>query len=136
MTKGAASRGAIQLISSYGGLEMKKLLLVCSMTAAMFAATPPLITKGPAVEFSGDQSAVITWTTNSNGKSVVHYGVNSHDLTGTAESPNRWNPNLPYMVHRVLVIHLKPATTYYYVVESAGVKSAVSRFTTLSSGRP
>jgi len=115
---------------------MKKLLLVCSLTAAMFAATAPLITKGPAVEFTGDQSAIITWTTNTSGNSVVHYGLNAQDLTETAESPNRWNPNLPYMVHRVLVVRLKPATTYYYVVESAGVKSTVSQFTTLSSGRP
>jgi Purple acid Phosphatase, N-terminal domain len=114
---------------------MKRLLLVCSMTVAMCAATAPRITKGPAVEFSGDQSAVVTWTTNSNGKSLVHYGLNAQDLTETAESPNRWNPNLPYMVHRVLVLHLKPATTYYYVVESAGVKSTVSQFTTRSSGR-
>ena len=58
---------------------------------------------------------------HSNGRSVAHYGVNAQDLTETAESPNRRNPNLPYMVHHVLVVHLKPATTYYYVVESAGV---------------
>ena len=115
---------------------MKKVLLVYSMTAAMFAVTALQITKGPAVEFSGDQSAVITWTTNSKGNSVVHYGVNAQDLTETAESPNRWNPNLPYMVHRVLVVHLKPATTYYYVVESAGIKSTVSQFTTRPSDRP
>ncbi len=44
-----------------------------------------------------DQSAVITWTTNSNGRSVAHYGVNAQDWTETAESPNRRNPNLPYM---------------------------------------
>jgi phosphodiesterase/alkaline phosphatase D-like protein len=115
---------------------MKRLLLVCSMTGAMFAVTPLQIAKGPAVEFSGDQSAIITWTTNTNGNSVVRYGVNAKDLTKTAESPNRWNANLPYMVHRVLVAHLRPATTYYYVVESAGVKSTVCQFTTRPSGRP
>jgi hypothetical protein len=123
-------------MSSDGGLAMKKLLLVCSMTATMFAATAQRITKGPEVEFTEDQSAVITWTTSSNGNSVVRYGVNPQELTETAESPNRWNPNLPYLVHRVLVVHLKPATTYYYVVESAGVKSTVNRFTTRSSVRP
>jgi hypothetical protein len=111
---------------------MKKLILVCSITAAMFAATAPPITKGPTVECSGDQSAIITWTTDTNGNSVVRYGVNAKDLTETAKSPDRYNPNLSYMVHRVMVIHLKPATTYYYVVESAGVKSTVCQFTTRS----
>jgi hypothetical protein len=115
--------------------QMKRLLLVCLITAAIFAATAPQITKGPVVEFSGDQSAIITWTTNSNGKSLVHYGLNAQDLSETAESANRWNPNLPYMVHRVLMVHLKPATTYYYVVESAGAKSTVYQFTTRSSSR-
>jgi hypothetical protein len=114
---------------------MRGLLLACSLTAALFAGTAPQITKGPAVEFSGDQSAIITWTTNTNGKSIVHYGLNAKDLTDTAESPNRWNPNLPYMVHRVLMLHLKPSTTYYYTVESAGVKSTICRFTTRASQR-
>jgi hypothetical protein len=115
---------------------MKAVLLVCSVTAALFGGTSLQITKGPSVEFSGGQSAIITWTTNTNGNSVVHYGLNAKDLTDTAESPNRWNPNLPYMVHRVLMLHLKPATVYYYAVESAGVKSAVRQFTTRVSDRP
>jgi hypothetical protein len=114
---------------------MKGLLLACSLTAVLLAGTGLQITKGPAVEFSGDQSAIITWTTNTNGKSIVHYGLNAKDLSDTAESPNRWNPNLPYMVHRVLMLHLKPSTTYYYTVESAGVKSTVSQFTTQASQR-
>jgi phosphodiesterase/alkaline phosphatase D-like protein len=115
---------------------MRELLLICSMTAALFASSSLSITKGPLVEFSGDQSAIITWTTNTNGNSVVHYGLNARELSDTAESPNRWNPNLPYMVHRVLMLHLKPATTYYYTVESRGVKSAVCRFTTLARQHP
>ena len=115
---------------------MKELLFAGSLTAVLFAGTALQITKGPAVEFSGDQSAIITWTTNTNGNSLVHYGLNAKDLTGTAESPNRWNPNIPYMVHRVLMLHLKPATIYYYTVESAGVKSAVRQFTTRVSDGP
>jgi phosphodiesterase/alkaline phosphatase D-like protein len=116
---------------------MRELLLTCLLlTAVLFGGTSLQITKGPSVEFSGDQSAIITWATNTNGKSIVHYGLNAKDLTDTAESPNRWNPNLPYMVHRVLMLNLKPSTTYYYTVESAGVKSAVCRFTTRTSQRP
>ena len=99
---------------------MRGLLLAFSLTAALLAGAPLQITKGPAVEFSGDQSAIVTWTTNTDGKSIVHYGLNAKDLTDTAESPNRWNPNLPYMVHRVLMLHLQPATTYYYKATSMG----------------
>jgi phosphodiesterase/alkaline phosphatase D-like protein len=100
------------------------------------------IIKGPAVESSTDNSAIIRWTTNTGGslieRSVVHYGTEPKDLSRRAESPNRWNQNLPFMIHRVNVMNLKPGTTYYYTIESVrgddtplGEKSnTVNQFTT------
>jgi Purple acid Phosphatase, N-terminal domain len=82
-----------------------------------------LVTARPSLLF-------ITWTTNTNGSSSVHYGNRSTNLDQMAASPHRWSRNLPNMVHRVLLLNLKPSTTYYYVVDSNGVKSTVSRFET------
>ena len=100
------------------------------------------IIKGPALESATNASAIIRWTTNTGGGTVVHYGVvhygtEPHNLNYTAKSPNRWNRNLPYMIYRVSVEHLKPGTTYYYTVGSTQANcaddeasSAVNQFTT------
>src|SRR5712664_92679 len=80
------------------------------------------IIKGPALESATDNSAIIRWTTNTGSSliehSLVHYGTDPKNLSRTAKSLNRWNQNLPYMIHRVYVINLMPATAYYYTVES------------------
>jgi hypothetical protein len=80
------------------------------------------IIKGPAVESATENSAIIRWTTNTGGslieRSIVHYGTDPKNLSRKAESPNRWNQNLPFMIHRVFVPNLTPRTTYYYAVES------------------
>ncbi len=99
------------------------------------------IIKGPALESATDNSAVIRWTTNTGSSliehSVVHYGTAPKNLSGRAESLNRWNQNLPYMIHRVSVMNLAPRTTYYYTVESVrgdgtplGGRSTRNKFTT------
>jgi len=99
------------------------------------------IIKGPALESVTSTSAIIRWETNTGGGTVVdygvvHYGTQPDKLDYTARSPNRWNRNLPYMVYRVYVDHLKPGTTYYYTVDSTqangavDASSAVNRFTT------
>jgi phosphodiesterase/alkaline phosphatase D-like protein len=100
------------------------------------------ITKGPKLERATDIWAIVRWTTNSiKGTSlrygVVQYGTDPHHLNETATSPNRWNPNLPYMTYRVELNHLTPDTTYYYRVKSEnalrvseGAQSAVDKFTT------
>src|SRR5882724_3847962 len=66
------------------------------------------ILKEPALESATDHSAIISWTTNTGGGSVVHYGIvhygtDPQNLSQTAKSPNRWNKNLPYMTYRVRV---------------------------------
>jgi hypothetical protein len=100
------------------------------------------IIKGPALESAKDNSAIIRWATNTGSSliehSVVHYGTDPKKLDRRAESPNRWNQSLPYMIHRVSVMNLTPGTTYYYTVESVrgdgtplgGKSNAVNKFTT------
>jgi len=100
------------------------------------------IREGPEIELSKDFLTIIRWTTNNPGGSpvhygIVHYGTNPKDLSLTAKNPIRLNPSHPLTVFRVRMDDLKPATTYYYTVDSAeatgasdGVKSTVKRFTT------
>src|SRR4051794_10392470 len=94
------------------------------------------IVKGPALEMADERSTIVTWTTNIAGSSVVHYGTTPRNLNLTATSPNRWNKALPAIVHRVLIVGLQPATSYYYVVESGSVKSSVAQFITQPAARP
>jgi hypothetical protein len=100
------------------------------------------IIRGPELESATDNSAIIRWTTNTGNNliehSVVHYGTDPKDLSRRAESLNRWNQNLPHMIHRVSVMNLMPRTTYYYKVESmrgdgtplGGSSRTISQFTT------
>ncbi len=100
------------------------------------------IIKGPELESATDNSAIIRWTTNTGSSliehSVVHYGTDPKNLNRRAESLNRWNHNLPYMIHRVSVMNLTPRTTYYYTVEAVrgdgmplgGRSNTINQFTT------
>lgn len=104
------------------------------------------IIEGPALESATDNSAIIRWKTNTGSSliehSVVHYGTDPKDLSKKAESLNRWNQNLPYMIHRVYVMNLTPGTKYYYRVESVrgdgtplgGTSNTISQFTTDKTG--
>jgi Purple acid Phosphatase, N-terminal domain len=100
------------------------------------------IIRGPELELSRDDLAIIRWTSDNPGGSpehygLVHYGTNPKDLSQMAKSPIRLNPDNPQTIFRVRVDGLKPRTTYYYTVESMeangvgdGVKSSVKQFTT------
>ena len=99
---------------------------------------------GPAPESVGEKSAIVTWTsTTPRGPAehfgVVQYGTDPKDLSQTAKSPLRLNMGHPKTIFRVRIDGLKPATTYYYTVDSArpdgtsdGVESPVNKFTTVS----
>lgn len=76
------------------------------------------IVKGPVVEGVGDTTAVIAWTTNTGGSSVVHYGTDKSSLNQTAESPYADNDKTSAQNHRVHIKNLKPGTTYYFRVSS------------------
>jgi phosphodiesterase/alkaline phosphatase D-like protein len=143
----------------YGGLAMKKLLLISAITLTIAALlcpklaaaqiTPPAkkasrvqIKEGPELESAQDTSAIIRWTSNNPGGAdehfaVAHYGTDPKNLNLTAKSHIRLNQQHSYTVFRVRVLGLQPRTTYYYTVDSAepngasdGVTSPVKSFTT------
>jgi phosphodiesterase/alkaline phosphatase D-like protein len=140
-------------------LNMNTLLLKLAVTAAVtclltsnpipaqVSPTTPRaarvqITQGPAIEMTKEFLTIIRWTTNNPGASpehygVVHYGTDPKNLSETAKSLIRLNPNHASTVFRVRLDNLKPRTTYYYTVGSEeangtddGAKSAVKQFTT------
>jgi cytochrome c peroxidase len=100
------------------------------------------IVRGPSIELAKQHLTVIRWITNNPGGSpvhygVVHYGTDPKRLDETAISPIRLNPDHSYTAFRVRINGLKPATTYYYAVDSMepnnkrdGAKSSVKHFTT------
>lgn len=97
------------------------------------------IVDGPRVEGVGADWAVIAWTTNTGGSSVVHYGTNPSKLNETAESPYADNEKTTHQTHRVHIKNLKPGTTYYFVADSGQgegtgteSKSSQGQFTTKS----
>src|SRR5438552_17124765 len=125
---------------SAGGLPMNSLPLKLAMSmvgASLSYSTPAAaqlspttkkaasvsITQGPEIERADPYLTIVRWTTNNPGGSpehygVVHYGTNPKDLSQTAKSPIRLNPNHSYTVFRVRVAGLKSKTTYYYTVDS------------------
>jgi hypothetical protein len=105
------------------------------------------IIKGPALEISHDDVAIVRWTTTNPGGdddhySVIHYGTDPNDLSLTAKNHIRLNQSHPETIFRVRMDGLKPATTYYYKVTSMGydgvsdgVESSVHQFTTAAPGQ-
>lgn len=76
------------------------------------------ITDGPRVEGVGTNWAVIAWTTNTGGSSIVRYGTKPNGLNETAEAPYADNEKTSAQNHRVRLNNLKPATTYYFLADS------------------
>ncbi|HTA43342.1 MAG TPA: fibronectin type III domain-containing protein [Bryobacteraceae bacterium] len=122
-------------------------LVTSNPTSAQVSPTTPKaarveITKGPEIEMSKEFLTIIRWTTNNPGGSpehygIVHYGTDPKNLSQTAKSPIRLNPEHTLTVFRVRMDALKPGTTYYYTVGSMeangtddGTKSAIKQFTT------
>jgi cytochrome c peroxidase len=97
--------------------------------------------QGPMIEVATEHLTVIRWTANNPGGTpvhygVVHYGTDPRDLSQTARSPIRLNPDHSYTVFRVRMDGLKSGTTYYYTVASIeangkddGVRCKVRSFT-------
>ena len=122
------------------------LLTLNPMPAQVSPTTPKAarvqITRGPEIEMSKEFLTIIRWTTNNPGGSpehygVVHYGTDPKNLSETAKSPIRLNPDHPVTIFRVRMDDLKPGTTYYYAVSSVesngtddGMKSTIKQFTT------
>jgi len=116
---------------------------LCAQVSPITPEAPGVrIIEGPKIELAKEYLTIISWTTNKPGGSpvhyaVVHYGTDPHNLTETAKSPIRLNPDHSSTVFRVRLDNLKPQTTYYYTVDSMqangksdGVKGTVNHFTT------
>ena len=91
------------------------LLAATAWCAAQSASNPERITNGPIVESVSDHWAVVAWSTNAGGSSVVKYGTNPGQLNQTAQSGYANTGD----VHRVKVENLQPNTTYYFQIVSA-----------------
>lgn len=109
--------------------------LVCVAAAQTQGTQNMQITKGPVLEMVGDTSAVIAWSTNVPGSTVLKYGTDPNNLTQTAEAP--WGGT----THRVTLSGLQPNTTYYYQLQSgqaqgtgSGALSPVQSFQTVPQG--
>ncbi|HET9840070.1 MAG TPA: fibronectin type III domain-containing protein [Candidatus Angelobacter sp.] len=95
------------------------------------------ITNGPKVEGVGPTWAVIAWTTNTGGSTVVHYGTSNNSLGQTAQAPYSDNEKTKAQNHRVHLKNLKPGTRYFFVADSGQgegtgteARSPVEEFTT------
>ena len=133
---------------------MSVLFLIIAAAIGLLAQVSPIAAKaarvrilqGPEIELANEHLTIIRWTTNNPGGSpvhygVVHYGTDPKDLSQTAKSPIRLNPDHPSAIFRVRLDDLKPRTTYYYRVGSTGAdgsddgtNSTVKQFTTPSTG--
>jgi hypothetical protein len=94
------------------------------------------IVKGPVVEWTGEKTAVIAWSTNVRSSTTLHYGTDPNALTQTAKAPYG-GPT-----HRVKLANLTPSTKYYYTLEDdkaqgtgTDAKSQVYDFTTVAKGQ-
>jgi hypothetical protein len=94
------------------------------------------------VEAVGDKTAVIAWSTDVESSATVRYGIEQDNLDQKAEE--KWGGIKAggSVVHRVSVKNLKPATKYWFAVESgegwhrskAIARSETRTFTTLARG--
>jgi phosphodiesterase/alkaline phosphatase D-like protein len=70
------------------------------------------ITSGPTVEPAGNNSAVVTWSTNVEASTRVRYGTDRNNLSKEETAP--WGGT----THRVTLRELQPNTTYFFKVLS------------------
>ena len=96
-------------------------LFACALLAVPLAlqAQQLSMTHNANIEYVGDDSAQIAWTTNTGGSSVIHYGTDPNNLNQTAQESYQTGQNGQHVTHRVTIKGLQPNTTYYFRVESA-----------------
>lgn len=120
-------------------------LLVLALAVALpMAAQRPAserIIGQPKVEGVGDTWAVIAWTTNTGGSTVVRYGTDQSHLNERAQAPYADNDRTAAQNHRVHLTNLRPGTTYYFIVDSdqgegtgTDARSSIGSFTTRREG--
>jgi phosphodiesterase/alkaline phosphatase D-like protein len=126
-------------------MKLFTIVVLASALAASATAAPKhapkaqavKITDGPRVEGTGPTWAVIAWTTNTGGSSVIHYGTDANQLGQTAKSAYSDNEKTKAQNHRVHLKNLKPNTRYFFQVDSGqgegtgtDARSSVAEFTT------
>src|SRR5436305_6402573 len=77
------------------------------------------ITNGPKVEGVGPTWAVIAWTTNTGGSTIVHYGTDPNNVCEMAKAPYADNEKTKAQNHRVHIKNLTPNTKYDFVADSS-----------------
>src|SRR6266480_4524683 len=105
-----------------GGLLLSNPISAQFVPSAKKAAHVRIL-KGPELESATENLTIIRWTSDNPGGSpehfgVVQYGTDPKNLSQTAKSPIRLNPDHPSTIFRVRMDDLKPRTTYYYTVGS------------------
>ena len=122
-------------------LSLGVLIIAVLAMAAFLWGQNLQITQGPKVENVTDQKAVIAWSTNTNGSTVVRYGTDQNNLGQRAQAPYADAENTQQQVHRVRLNHLQPGTTYFFQAvsghgEGTGTedKSQIAQFTTKGAG--
>src|SRR3954462_14393051 len=108
-------------------LTVGTLLLLASVALAQEVK----ITKGPVVEHTSADNAIVAWSTNVASSTVVKYGTDQNNLSQTAQAP--WGG----LTHRVTIKNLEPGKTYYFQVDSGqgqgtggNTMSQIGNFTT------
>jgi phosphodiesterase/alkaline phosphatase D-like protein len=106
-------------------MKVMKIFLIVTLALAMSTFTlatgrpaPVRITQGPLVEGVGDSWAVVAWTTDTGGSTVVRYGTDPNNLSQTAQAPYSDNEKTTAQNHRVHLKGLRPGSTYYFVAVS------------------
>ncbi len=94
------------------------LVVVFSLSLVAQKPEPLKIINGPVVEGVGDTWAVIAWTTNTGGSTVVRFGTAQNNLDQTAQAPYADNEKTKAQNHRVRLTNLKPDTTYFFIADS------------------
>lgn len=120
--------------------SQRNLLLVLG-TLLLFASVAftqeVKITKGPVVEHTAADTAIVAWSTNVSASTVVKYGTDQNNLSQTAQAP--WGG----LTHRVTIKNLEPGKTYYFQVDSGqgqgvggNAMSEIGSFTTQGGSSP
>jgi Purple acid Phosphatase, N-terminal domain len=92
--------------------------------------------KGPVVEWVGEKTAVIAWSTNVRSSTILRYGTSPNALN--RQSDARYGGP----THRVHLNNLTPSTKYYYVLDDTKAQgtgtqtqSQVYEFETVAKGQ-
>ncbi len=97
--------------------------LFCMIALGLWAFAQEKITNGPVVESATEHTAVIAWSTNTGGSSIVKYGTSPNNLDQSAESPYA----AAGATHRVTLRNLIPNMTYYFQVQSSTGKASAGQ---------